>query len=115
MGRIMRSGVEDIMPVKVRRSMAKLGKDINVARRKRRLTVAMMMERTGIAKSTYLRVERGCPKVALGTYAMCLFALGVSDAFGNLIDVKNDDTGLLLEQERLPKRIHKRKTEEVAV
>jgi DNA-binding XRE family transcriptional regulator len=39
--------------MKVRRDLAKLGRDIAVARRKRSLTGAMMAERLGVAKSTY--------------------------------------------------------------
>ena len=55
----MRSAVVDVLPPKVKRSLAKFGADIAVARRKRRLTVLMMAERLAVAKSTYLRVEKG--------------------------------------------------------
>ncbi len=105
----MRSTVTDLLPSKVRRSLKKLGGDIRTARRKRHLTVAMMAERIGVAKSTYLRAESGDPKVALGVYAMALFVLGHSEAFGDLIDPGNDEQGLLLDIERLPKRIRARK------
>ena len=47
------------------------------ARRKRHVTTAMMCERLGVAKSTYVRVEKGDPTVAMGVYAMALFVLGV--------------------------------------
>jgi transcriptional regulator with XRE-family HTH domain len=57
-----------------------------MARRKRNLTVAMMAERLGVAKSTYLRVEKGDPTVSMGTYAMALFVLGFGDALGDLVD-----------------------------
>jgi len=30
----------------------------------------------GVAKNTYLRAEKGDPKVGLGVYAMALFVLG---------------------------------------
>ncbi len=105
----MRSVVGDIMPARLRRGLKKFGEDISVARRKRRLTVAMMAERAGVAKSTYLRAERGDPKVALGVYAMVLFILGFGDAIADLIDTRNDDQGLLLDTERIPKRIRARK------
>ena len=106
----MRSAVEDILPAKLRRGLSKFGRDINIARRKRRLTVAMMAERTGVARSTYLRAEKGDPKVAFGVYAMVLFVLGFGDAIADLIDARNDDHGLLLDVERLPKRVRARKT-----
>jgi DNA-binding XRE family transcriptional regulator len=37
----------------------------------------MMAERTGVAKSTYLKLEKGYPSVALGTYAMAFFVLAL--------------------------------------
>jgi DNA-binding XRE family transcriptional regulator len=101
----MRSSVHDILPAGLRRSLVKFGGDIAVARRKRQLTVAMMAERLGVAKSTYLRVEKGDPSVSLGVYAMALFVLGFGDALGNLVDPRRDDQGLLLDVERLPKRV----------
>ena len=106
----MRSAIHDVLPSGLRRSLSKFGHDLAVARRKRHLTVAMMAERTGLAKSTYSRIEKGDPAVAMGAYAMALFVLGFSEAFGNLIDARRDDDGLLLDEERLPKRVRIKKT-----
>ncbi len=105
----MRSAVVDILPANLRRGLKKFGEDISIARRKRRLTVAMMAERVGVAESTYLRAEKGDPKVAFGVYAMVLFVLGLGDAIANLIDARKDDQGLQLDLDRLPKRIRARK------
>ena len=105
----MRSTVGDILPAKVRRSLAKLGSDLALARKKRSLTVAMMTERVGVAKTTYLRLEKGDPTVAMGVYAMALFVLGFADALGDVIDPRRDDQGLLLDVERVPKRIRPKK------
>ncbi len=105
----MRSASTDILPSKVRRSLAKLGADIGLARRKRHLTTAMMAERTGVAESTYLRAEKGDPKVGLGVYAMILFVLGVPEGLGSLVDPHTDDQGLLLDAERVPQRIRIKK------
>lgn len=105
----MRSAVLDVLPPKTRRSLAKLGADIAVARRKRHLTVQMMAERLAVAKSTYLRVEKGDPTVSMGTYAMALFVLGFGEALGDLLDASKDEQGLLLDAERLPKRIRTKK------
>ncbi len=88
--------------------MHKLGHDIALARRKRALTMRMMADRAAIALSTYQRIERGDPTVALGLYAMVLFALGVGDRIGALVDAGTDDIGLLLDQERTPKRVRPR-------
>jgi len=109
----MRSTVLDVLPPAVKRSLKQLGVDLATARRKRSLTVAMVAERAGVSKSTYLRVEKGDPTVMLGIYAMALFVLGFGDALGDVIDPSRDDTGLMLDEERLPKRVRlkkKRKT-----
>jgi transcriptional regulator with XRE-family HTH domain len=106
----MRSDIIDVLPLKVRRSLRKLGSDISIARKKRRLTIAMMAERMAVAPSTYARVEKGNAKVALGIYAMALFVLGFGDIFGEIIDVSRDDHGLLLDIEALPKRIRVKKS-----
>jgi DNA-binding XRE family transcriptional regulator len=103
----MKSAVADILPPRVKRSLAKLGGDIAIARKKRHLTIMMMAERVGVAKSTYLKVEKGDPTVALGTYAMTFFVLGLGEALGDIVDVRRDDQGLLLDIERLPKRIRR--------
>jgi DNA-binding XRE family transcriptional regulator len=105
----MRSKVLDVLPGTVKRSLAKLGGDLATARRKRGLTAAMVAERVGVSKSTYLRVEKGDPSVMLGTYAMALFVLGFGDALRDVIDPSRDDTGLILDEQRLPKRVRIKK------
>ena len=105
----MRSAIHDVLPAGLRRSLSKLGHDLAVARRKRQLTVGMMAERTGLAKSTYTRIEKGDPAVALGAYAMALFVLGFGEILGDLIDARRDEEWLLLDEERLPKRVRIKK------
>ncbi|HEX9046800.1 MAG TPA: helix-turn-helix transcriptional regulator [Verrucomicrobiae bacterium] len=106
----MRSAVQDVLPGGVRRSLVKFGHDLAIARRKRRLTVAMMAERTGLAKSTYARLEKGDATVAMGAYAMALYILGFGEALGDLTDAGRDDEGLLLDETRLPRRVRIRKS-----
>jgi len=105
----MRSRVSDVLPLAVKRSLTKFGSDLAIARRKRGLTILATAERMGVSKNTYLRAEKGDPKVGLGVYAMALFVLGFGGPFGTLIDVSRDDTGLLLDEERLPKRVRMKK------
>ena len=105
----MRSSVLDVLPARVRRSLVKLGADLALARRKRSLTAAMMAERLGVSRSTYVRVEKGDPTVALGAYAMALFVLGFGAALGDVVDPARDDQGLLLDAQRVPKRVRAKK------
>ena len=101
----MRTPSQDILPSRVKRALLKLGADLAIARRKRKLTVSMLAERVGVAKSTYLKVEKGDPTVSMGVYAMTLFVLGLSDGLSQIADARSDDTGLLLDAERIPKRV----------
>ena len=40
---------------------------------------------------------------------MALFVLGFGDAVGDIVDPRRNDVGLLLDAERLPKRVRPRK------
>ncbi len=72
--------------------------------------MAMMAERIGAAKTTYLKVEKGDPSVSMGIYAVALYVLGFGEAIGDIVDPGRDDVGLLLDIERLPKRVRPRRT-----
>jgi transcriptional regulator with XRE-family HTH domain len=106
----MRSAIHDILPATLRRALSKLGHDVAIARRKRHFTVGIMAERTGLAKSTYARIEKGDPTVGMGAYAMVLYVLGFGEALGNLVDARGDEVGLQLDEERLPKRVRIKKS-----
>lgn len=106
----MRSNVHLRLPTTVTRSLVKLGRDVSVARRKRRITQSMMAERIGIAEATYLRIERGDPTVGVAAYAMALFVLGLGTPLADLVDAARDDQALVLDAERLPTRVRARKT-----
>jgi hypothetical protein len=101
----MKSEVNDILPQNVRGSLVKFGADLSIARRKRRLTAAMMYERLGVSKSTWQRMEKGDPTVSMGAYVQALFVLGFGTPWAELIDQRNDEQGLLLDVEHLPKRV----------
>jgi transcriptional regulator with XRE-family HTH domain len=90
----------------VRRSLVKLGEDIKTARLKRRIPMALLAERAFIGVSTLEKIQKGNPSVSIGNYAAVIFALGMGAPFGELLNPGGDETGLALEKERLPKRIH---------
>ena len=96
---------QQALPTSVRRGLKKLGQDISAARRRRRLSVALMAERAFISRNTLGRVEKGDAGVSMGIYASVLFVLGMADRLGGLADAASDPIGLYLEEERLPRRI----------
>lgn len=99
------SKAQAALPIPIRRTLANLGRDISVARRRRSMTVATMAERAFVGRNTITRVERGDPDVALGIYATVLFVLGLADRLGVLADPATDQVGLTLAEEQLPKRV----------
>ena len=93
------------LPAPLKTAMRKLGGDLRDARLRRRIPAAIMAERAGISRTTLLKVEKGDPGVAAGTYAAVLFVLGLLDRLGELASARTDEVGLALDEERLPKRI----------
>ncbi len=107
----MRSKSRDALPRAARAALAKLGADIAVARKKRRLSTISMAERAFISRNTLYRMERGDPAVSIGTYATALAILGLVDRLGDVADRRDDALGLDLEEEALPRAIHRRRRE----
>ncbi len=68
-----------------------------------------MAERVMISRPTLVKVEKGDPGVALGTYATLLFVLGMLDRLADVCDARFDQLGLDLESEALPQRIASRR------
>ena len=85
-------------------ALERLGRDLRGARLRRGMAVADLAVRAGTSPSTLTRLEKGDAGVGLGTLADVLVALGLVDRLVDLIDVRSDDLGLALSEERLPKR-----------
>lgn len=95
----------DSLPIPVKNALRKLGSDIRDARRRRRIPAAVMADRAFISRTTLVKLEKGEPGVAMGTYAAVLFVLGRIDRLRELAEARSDKTVLSLEKERLPQRI----------
>ena len=93
------------LPVPALKAMRKVGQDINVARRRRRITIKLMAERAGISRATVGKIEKGDPTTSIGAYASVLFVLGMVERLGDLMDDSHDITGRQLDEERLPERV----------
>ncbi len=93
----------------VERAVAKLGHDISLARRARRIPAEEFAARVGISRATLHRLENGDPGVSVNTLAMALFALGRLDLLSQLADQPKDEVGLMLMRQNVPKRISRRR------
>jgi transcriptional regulator with XRE-family HTH domain len=95
-------------PLPVVRTLKKLGEDLALARRRRRISMASMAERLQLSTATVRRMEKGDPTVAIGTIARALLIFNAGDRLGQLLDTASDDVGLQLMDEAVPKRIRTR-------
>lgn len=93
----------------VRRALLKLGADLHDARRRRRLSMAVVAERALTSRATLQRVEAGDTAVSMGIYAGVLLALGLLDGLTQLADIGNDEVGQALASAQLPKRVHSKR------
>ncbi len=93
------------LPIPVMRALRKLGEDLNHARRRRRITLKLMAERSGLSRTTVGKIEKGDASTSIGGYAAVLFVLGMEERLGDLVDSVHDLVGLRLEDEKLPKRV----------
>lgn len=92
-------------PLTVKQALRKVGSDIEVARKRRRITVALLAERAGVSRGTIQRIQQGDPRTSFGAYASVLFVLGMIDKCRMLVDSSLDAIGLRCQNDDLPKRI----------
>ncbi|MGI9486109.1 MAG: hypothetical protein ACR2RF_09585 [Geminicoccaceae bacterium] len=105
----MKSPATNALPRTARQALVKLGEDIAVARKKRRISTVSMAERAFISRGTLYKVERGDPSVSMGIYATVLAILGLVDGLGEAADRRTDTLGLDIDEDRLPKKVQPRR------
>jgi transcriptional regulator with XRE-family HTH domain len=99
------------LPLLVARAIQKLGLDLSLARRRRHISQASLAERIGASLNTVKRMEKGDPRVPLHFVARTLHVFGDIERLSQLLDTSQDQIGLVLMDEQLPKRIRARKTQ----
>ncbi len=93
------------IPMPVERAIRKLGQDVALARRRRRISQASLAERIGASLSTVRRMEKGDVRLPISFFARALHVFGEIQALENLLDTSNDEIGLTLMDEYVPKRV----------
>ncbi len=101
----MKTAASIALPRAARAALTKLGGDIAVARKKRRISTVSMAERAFISRNTLHRLEHGEPGVSIGIYATVLTILGLTHRLADIADRTADTLGLDIEEDRLPKAI----------
>lgn len=96
------------LPMPVARAIRKLGHDLSLARRRRHISQASLAERMGASLSTVRRMESGDERIPIHFFGRALHVFGEIEALGQLLDSPQDEIGLTLMDENLPKRIRNR-------
>lgn len=82
-----------------RKMMMDVGKQIKLARKRRKLSSVLVAEKAKISRQTLWKVEKGDPGVSIGAYLSVLFALRLEKDI--LYIGKDDEYGRMLQDEEL--------------
>lgn len=75
--------------------LERMGENIKLARKRRKLTTVQIAERADIARSTLYLIEKGSPSVSIGAYFNVLRSLRLQDDFLKL--AADDELGQKLQ------------------
>ena len=84
--------------------LREMGRQIRLARLRRKLPAELVAERAGISRQTVSAVEKGTPSVSIGIVANILLALGLQEDI--LLIAKDDVLGRTLQD--LDVKVHRR-------
>ena len=87
--------------------LQKLGRDIAIARKRRRMSLSEMAERMMVNIKTVQRLEKGDPSVGIGIVATALWVLGMHRRIGDLVAPERDQIGLQEDIKNLPRDFRK--------
>ena len=81
------------------------GAGVRRLRLSKRLSVAASAARAGVSPSTLIRVEKGDPSVAMGSYSAVFDVFGLLARMRELVQSEAQRATLLLAEERMPSRV----------
>src|SRR5579859_7896776 len=93
------------IPLPAAHALRTLGRDLALARRKRRISTTDMAARLFVSRDTLWRLDKGDPTIAIGTLATAAFILQLDERLAQMAAAPTDRLGLELDQQRLPRRI----------
>lgn len=96
------------LPLPVRNALRRLERDLPIAQRKRRTSTADMAERPFVSRDTLWRLECGDPRIARGTFVTAAYILQLLTWLAAFAAAGDDQLGLELDIDRLPRRIRRR-------
>ncbi len=103
------SKISQAPPAAVEELLIRLGRNIRIARLRRRLSREELAGRIGISRYVMADIENGKPTTAVAAYLGALWALGLIGDMKAVADPDRDEEGKILERARSPKTAPKRR------
>lgn len=97
------------LPAIALEQLQKLGEDIAVARKRRRISMRDMAARMMVNPKTVQRLEKGDPTVGIGIVVTALWILGLHRRLGEIVSPDSDKTGLHEDIKHLPRDFRKKR------
>ncbi|MEN8142718.1 MAG: helix-turn-helix transcriptional regulator [Thermodesulfobacteriota bacterium] len=93
---------------KTRSFFLQVGRNLRIARKRRKKTIVEVAEMVGVSPATIKRVEGGEPSVKFGIYYAIAEVFQLEDTV-RFAEPELDTIGMTLEKQRMPKRIRNKK------
>jgi transcriptional regulator with XRE-family HTH domain len=103
------SKISKMPPAAVEQILLQLGRNIRIARLRRKLRLEDLAERVGVSRYVMSDIEKGKPTTAIAAYIATLWSLGLTNEIRTVADPDHDLEGKALENARAPKTAAKRK------
>lgn len=94
-----------LLPEAITDLLTQVGANIDLARKRRRLTIGTVCGRAGITAQTYRRLAAGEPGIGLGVVAAVLSAINLEDDLALIASPATDEVGISMERAHQPKKI----------
>lgn len=93
-----------IMTAEAAQEMKSLGQLIQIARKRRKMSVSDLANRVGADRRTISQLEKGSPGVSLGVFMQVLSVLNLVRGFSEVLQPENDIDAITIEVRRARKR-----------
>jgi transcriptional regulator with XRE-family HTH domain len=103
------SQISKALPAAVEEALTRWGRNIRIARLRRRLTREDLAGRIGVSRQVLANIEKGKPTTAVAAYLGALWTLGLLNQLKNVADPDQDEEGKILERSRSPQTAPKRR------
>ena len=104
---------KSLLPDSTLSLLSQLGANIDLARKRRRLSVETICSRSGITPQTYRRLTKGESGLGIGVLAAVLSAMNLESDLALVASPSSDEVGITMERAHQPRRIRGEQTDEL--